>query len=302
MPYRENFVRHIRTDYIPDVHNGEVQGFYTLVNDITDETLARERVQELNEELAAINEEMLAANEELRDANDRLNYTNVDLDTFVYTASHDLKAPIANIEGLLLALREHLPAAVQQDPTVAKLLGFMHGSVERFQRTLVHLTDISKLQQAHAEPAEEVDLAAQVESIRLDLAPTLAATRGQLLVDVEECPTVRFSPKNLRSILYNLLSNAIKYHAPDRPPIVRLRAYCVPGQIRLEVQDNGLGLSEGQQSKLFVMYRRLHTHVEGTGVGLYMVKRIAENAGGSIQVQSLLNMGSTFTVTLPDRT
>jgi PAS domain S-box-containing protein len=302
MPCRENFVRHIRTDYIPDVHNGEVQGFYTLVNDITDETLARERVQELNEELAAINEEMLAANEELRDANDRLNYTNVDLDTFVYTASHDLKAPIANIEGLLLALREHLPAAVQQDPTVAKLLGFMHGSVERFQRTLVHLTDISKLQQAHAEPAEEVDLAAQVESIRLDLAPTLAATRGQLLVDVEECPTVRFSPKNLRSILYNLLSNAIKYHAPDRPPIVRLRAYCVPGQIRLEVQDNGLGLSEGQQSKLFVMYRRLHTHVEGTGVGLYMVKRIAENAGGSIQVQSLLNMGSTFTVTLPDRT
>jgi PAS domain S-box-containing protein len=300
MPYREDFVKYIHTDYIPDVQNGEVIGFYSLVTDITSHTKARQQVQELNEELAAINEEMLVANEELRDANDRLNYTNVDLDTFVYTASHDLKAPIANIEGLLLALREQLPVAVRNDPEVAKLLGFMHGSVERFQRTLVHLTDISKLQQAHAEPAELVDLAAQIEAIRLDLAPALAAMHGQLAVDVTACPTVRFSPKNLRSILYNLLSNAIKYHAPGRPPVVRLRAFCLHNQIHLEVQDNGLGLSETQQSKLFVMFRRLHTHVEGTGVGLYMVKRIAENAGGSIRVQSEPGVGSTFTVLLPD--
>ncbi|GAB3580395.1 PAS domain-containing sensor histidine kinase [Hymenobacter daeguensis] len=300
MPYREDFVKYIHTDYIPDVQHGEVKGFYTLVTDITSHTDARRQVQELNEELAAINEEMLVANEELRDANARLNHTNVDLDTFVYTASHDLKAPIANIEGLLLALREQLPGAVRNDPEVARLLGFMHGSVERFQRTLVHLTDISKLQQAHAEPAELVDLAAQVEAIRLDLAPALAAAQGRLLVDVRTCPTVRFSPKNLRSVLYNLLSNAIKYQAAGRPPVVQLRAFCLNDQIHLEVQDNGLGLSEEEQGKLFVMFRRLHTHVEGTGVGLYMVKRIVENAGGSIRVQSTPGVGSTFTVLLPE--
>jgi PAS domain S-box-containing protein len=300
MPYREGLVKHIRTDYIPDVQHGAVAGFYTLVTDITSQTEALGRVQELNEELAAINEEMQATNEELRDANDRLNYTNVDLDTFVYTASHDLKAPIANIEGLLHALREQLPAAVRQDPEIAKLLGFMHGSVERFQRTLVHLTDISKLQQAHAEPAELVDLAAQVEAVRLDLAPALAAAHGQLSVDISGCPTVRFSPKNLRSIVYNLLSNAVKYQMPQRPPLVQLRAFCLNNQIHLEVRDNGLGLSEEEQGKLFVMFRRLHTHVEGTGVGLYMVKRMVENAGGSIQVQSEPGVGSTFTVLLPD--
>ncbi|MBO2009769.1 PAS domain-containing protein [Hymenobacter negativus] len=300
MPYREDFVKHIKTDYIPDVQNGEVKGFYSLVTDITEQTLAREQVQELNEELAAINEEMQVANEELRDANARLNYTNVDLDTFVYTASHDLKAPIANIEGLLLALREQLPGTVRQDPEVAKLLGFMHGSVERFQRTLVHLTDISKLQQAHAEPAELVDLAAQVEAVSLDLAPMLTAAQGQLTVDIAACPTVRFSPKNLRSILYNLLSNAIKYQVPGRPPQVLLRAFCTNQQVHLEVQDNGLGLTEEQQSKLFVMFRRLHTHVEGTGVGLYMVKRIVENAGGNIWVRSEPGVGSVFSVVLPD--
>ena len=220
MPYRKDLVRHIHTNYIPDVHEGELRGFYALVTDITDQVLAREQVQELNEELAAINEEMLVANEELRDTNNRLIHTNVDLDTFVYTASHDLKAPISNIEGLLLALREQLPAAVSQAEDVAMLLDLMHGSVARFQRTIGQLTDVSKLQQAHSEPAEAVDLAALANALRLDLAPALGATGGQLIVDVSECPTVRFSPKNLRSILYNLLSNAIKYQMPGRPPQV----------------------------------------------------------------------------------
>jgi signal transduction histidine kinase len=68
----------------------------------------------------------------------------------------------------------------------------------------------------------------------------------------------------------------------------------------LEVQDNGLGLSPTQQNDLFMLFKRLHTHVEGTGVGLYMLKRIVENAGGTITVQSQPGVGSTFMVTLPD--
>ena len=300
MPYREDFVRHIHTDYIPDLQHGEVQGFYALVTDITEPVEARQRVQELNEELAAINEELVVANEELRDTNERLNHTNVDLDTFVYTASHDLRAPIANIEGLLLALAEQLPAATRADAEITDLLTMMSSSVTRFQRTLNHLTDVSKLQPAHAEAPEAVDLVALAEAVRLDLGPALAAAGGRLVLDLEACRTVRFSPKNLRSIIYNLLSNGIKYAAPGRPPLVVLRATCTDGQVRLEVHDNGLGLNEEQQSKLFVMFRRLHTHVEGTGVGLYMVRRIIENAGGSIRVESQPGVGTTFTVLLPE--
>lgn len=301
MPYREDLVRHIHTDYVPDVQHGEVRGFFALVTDVTEQVEARLRVQELNEELAAINKEMAAANEELRDTNNRLSHTNVDLDTFVYTASHDLRAPISNIEGLLLALAEHLPAPVRHDADVAHLLRLMSGSVARFQRTLDHLTDVGKLQQAPDEPAEAVDLRALAEAVRLDLAPALLATSGRLVLDLDACPTVRFSPKNLRSILYNLLSNAIKYHAPGRAPQVVLRAACTAGQVRLDVHDNGLGLSQEQQGKLFVMFRRLHTHVEGTGVGLYMVRRIVENAGGSIELTSQPGIGSTFTVQLPEQ-
>lgn len=118
--------------------------------------------------------------------------------------------------------------------------------------------------------------------------------------NVAACPNVFFSVKNLRSMVYNLLSNAVKYHAPGRPPVVALRCRPgAPGQIVLEVQDNGLGLSERQQGELFRLFRRLHHHVSGSGVGLYMVKKMVENAGGTLVVQSAPGVGSTFTVVLP---
>ncbi|RZK59035.1 MAG: PAS domain S-box protein, partial [Hymenobacter sp.] len=101
-----------------------VQGILAFILDVTDRVLARQqaeesqvRVQELNEELAGINEELRATNEELHTSNSRLVRTNTDLDTFVYTASHDLKAPINNIEGLLNALRDYLPTDADADPT-----------------------------------------------------------------------------------------------------------------------------------------------------------------------------------------
>jgi signal transduction histidine kinase len=108
-----------------------------------------------------------------------------------------------------------------------------------------------------------------------------------------------FSEKNLRSIIYNLLSNALKYHHPDRPPRVRVLSRVEgPWQV-LEVHDNGLGLDESQQQELFTMFRRLHSHVEGSGLGLYMVQRILANAGGRIEVRSQPEQGSTFRVHIP---
>ena len=182
-----------------------------------------------------------------------------------------------------------------------QLLQLMQGAVERFQHTITQLTDLTRLQQAQQQPAEAVDLATLIEAVRLDLAPVLAAAGAQMAVAVADCPTVRFAPQHLRSIIYNLLSNAVKYRHPDRSPVVQVR--CHPGAagtVVLEVEDNGLGLSEGQQARLFGLFQRLHTHVEGTGVGLYMLKRIVDNADGTIAVRSQLGLGTTFTITLPD--
>jgi signal transduction histidine kinase len=271
--------------------------------DVSQQVRARREVEQLNQELEARvqrrTQELAASNDELQESNRQLTRTNIDLDTFVYTASHDLKAPITNIEGLVLALRDTLPPAVLQDALVAHLLALLDTTVSRFQVTITQLTDISRLQLTHAAPAELVSLATVVEDVRLDLAPLIDAASAQLTVDVAPDLLVSFAPANLRSIVYNLLSNAIKYCAPDRPPRVWVRAEQTPQAVVLTVQDNGLGLNETQQRQLFGLFQRLHTHVAGTGVGLYISKRLVENAGGTIAVQSQLHVGTTFTVTLP---
>ncbi len=277
---------------------GRVDGVLVFAFEVTQQVYARQQVQELNQELAAMNEELQATNAELGDTNTQLIHTNADLDTFVYTASHDLKAPITNIEGLLLALREQLPVTAQQAPLVARILDLMQDAVVRFQQTIAHLADIAQLQYSQA--ADTVDLAALVADVRLDLAPLLEATHATLTIDLDpEAATLRLAAKTLRSVVYNLLSNALKYRHPSRPPLVALRAYCSAGRVLVAVHDNGLGLTEAQQNQLFGMFRRLHTHVEGSGVGLFMVKRLVENAGGTITVQSQIGVGSTFIVSLP---
>ncbi|RTQ52438.1 PAS domain-containing protein [Hymenobacter gummosus] len=292
MPYREGFVKHIRTSYIPDWREGQVAGLYALVTDVTEQTLAQQHVAEANEQLRIRNDDLAALNQQLR-------RTNADLDNFIYTASHDLKAPITNIEGLLRALTEQLPPEALAQELVQPILERMHGAVDRFKRTIDYLTDVSKLQQEYAQPTEAVVLAAVVEDVRQDLLPLLREAEARLTVDVAACPTISFSPKNLRSIVYNLLSNALKYRHPERLPQISISCHAEAGRLRLLVEDNGLGFDDTQQGRIFGMFQRLHTHVEGSGIGLYMVKKIVENAGGRITVLSHLGEGSTFTVELP---
>jgi PAS domain S-box-containing protein len=236
------------------------------------------------------------AQQQLRDNNEQLTRANVDLDNFIYTASHDLKAPISNIEGLLDALLSELPAESTAGPEVTMILELMQDSVNRFKKTIGHLTDVSKLQKEHGQPVETVNLAAVIEDVRLDLEPSVQECSAQLEVDVAPNLTVQFSEKNLRSVVYNLLSNALKYCDPARPAHVQVRTRHEAGYLVLEVQDNGLGLDGPSQQKLFGMFQRFHDHVEGSGIGLYMVKKMVENADGRIRVQSEPGRGSTFAV------
>ncbi|TGE14711.1 PAS domain-containing sensor histidine kinase [Hymenobacter elongatus] len=263
---------------------GQPDGVLVFAFEVTDQVHARQQAQALAAELTT--------------ANQQLTRTNVDLDTFIYTASHDLKAPITNIEGLLHTLQHELPP---QSPAgeIAYILDLMQDSVNRFTRTIEHLTDVSKLQREHDQPAVAVALAPLIEDVRLDLAPLLHQTGGRLLVDVRPTPTITFAEKNLRSVVYNLLSNALKYHHPDRPPQVKVRSRAEATYSVLEVQDNGLGIDLTREQPLFQLFQRYHTHVEGTGVGLFMVKRMVENGGGRIEVVSKLGQGTTFSVYFP---
>lgn len=278
----------------------QVTGVAVMWTEVTEQVQARQQVQDLNQELAAINEELTATNEELHESNGQLVRTNADLDTFVYTASHDLKEPATNISGLLQALRQEMPAELLTDTyLIGHLLHLLEETSARFQQTLAHLTDLTQLQQVSTSARVPLDVAAFVESVRLDLAWSLEEAQAELHIDLADCAVVHLAPKSLRSMLYNLLSNALKYRSPDRVPVIYLRLTRTPQQVVLSVQDNGLGLSPAQQGRLFRLFERLHPHIEGTGVGLYALKKLVESARGTISVESELGVGSTFTIRLP---
>lgn len=232
-------------------------------------------------------------NEELMRKNQELVRINNELDSFVYTASHDLKSPVINLEGLIAALEEDL------GPEKEKHLGIltmMRGSVSTLKNVITDLTDVIRLQQDKEKPSI-VQLEELLAEVKDNLRELIVTNKAELKVDLSGFKSLRYSRKNLRSILFNLVSNAIKYADPERVPQVTIKTYIADsGEHVLSVADNGLGIAQNKIGKAFTMYRRLHDHVEGTGVGLYLVKKMLDNTGDRIGVESEVGKGSVFSV------
>ncbi|ARS37712.1 PAS domain-containing sensor histidine kinase [Pontibacter actiniarum] len=264
-----NFVYHPLRDA-----QGFITGIIAVAIDISEQVEARQEMESINRELLA---------------------TNADLDNFVYSASHDLKAPIYNIEGLVHALQEHLPHDASASEEVQQLLTHIESSVERFKKVVSDLTQVAKIQREGSEDVSAIDLEEVMTELREEFELTLAASEAQLETDLTAA-TIRFSAKNIRSILYNLLSNALKYRSPERKPHITVKTVNTPEHLVLSVTDNGLGIEQSDYKKVFSMFKRLHDHVEGSGIGLYIVKRIVENAGGYIRIHSEVGKGTTFSI------
>jgi signal transduction histidine kinase len=245
------------------------------------------RVTERTKELKKSEGELILKNDELRKIN-------IDLDNFVYTASHDLKAPISNIEALTNLLKGRLDKSLSEENK--KLLDMIGLCVQKFKTTIEDLTEITKVQKNREQEEEEyISIKEILEDIKIDINQLAVQSKVSIEEDFE-VNTIVFARKNLRSIMYNILSNAIKYRSNDRPPKVRIKTCLEEEYVVLSIEDNGLGISKENHNKIFKMFKRLHNHVEGSGIGLYIIKRIIENRGGKIEVESELNMGSTFKV------
>lgn len=256
---------------------GHITGVIAVALDVSVQVEARKEVESVNRELLAIN---------------------ADLDNFVYSASHDLKAPISNIEGLMDVLVENIPAEALQTEEVSRVVRMIQSSVDRFKRTVADLSEVAKIQRLSEEAVGSVNLQEVVEEVLLDLEPMINTTNARIECDFTENVPIQYSFKNLRSVVYNLLSNGLKYRSPDRQPLVQMNTRVTPDFVVFSLSDNGLGMLPTDKEKVFTMFKRLHNHVEGSGVGLYIVKRIIENAGGRIEIESELGQGSTFHVYL----
>ncbi|HEY8399905.1 MAG TPA: PAS domain-containing sensor histidine kinase, partial [Cytophagaceae bacterium] len=231
---------------------------------------------------------------------EELKRINADLDNFVYTASHDLKAPVSNIEGLITGLEDYLNEKSLITEDIRMMIKLINQSVMKFRDTIKDLTEITKIQKNLEDDVSDVSCEEILNDVKLSISDMISSTNAIIHTHLGDCRHIKFSRKNLKSIIYNLLSNAIKYRSPDRTPEIYIRFDKVDGYYLLIVKDNGLGLTSEQKLKVFNMFKRLHTHVEGTGIGLYIVKRIIENVGGKIEVESEKGVGSTFKVYIPE--
>lgn len=237
------------------------------------------------------------ANLALQQKNRSLLNTNFDLDNFVVTASHDLKSPVANIEGLIEVLSEATARKEIDRDEIQQITSMMKAALKRFSITIQDLTAIVEIDKDGAEEASEaLNLHELVDTVRQDLQSLIAASGAIIEVQAEDGLVYGFSRKNFKSILSNLISNAIKYRSPDRSPRVRIKLEKPGGKTCLSVEDNGLGIPAGKEEKVFTMFKRLHNHVEGSGIGLYIVKRMVDRANGQIKVNSTAGKGTTFTI------
>ncbi|HEY4650761.1 MAG TPA: CHASE domain-containing protein [Pontibacter sp.] len=244
-------------------------------------------------ELVKARTELLTINEKLSDKNEELLRINSDLDNFVYTASHDLKSPIANMEGLVTLLRDILQGKLEGEDE--QVLDMVSQSIDKLKGTIADLTEITKVQKELQSKVEPLKFGQILKDVIVDIKGLINETGAHIETNFE-VEAILYARKNLRSIMYNLVSNAVKYRSEERAPSVKVSTYRKNDFVVLEIADNGLGIRKEQQHKLFSMFKRLHKHVEGTGIGLYIVKRIIENNGGRIEVESEHDKGTTFRV------
>lgn len=272
---QDESIRWIRNKGIIYMDNaGEPSKIIGVIQDITDRKVAEESMEFKNAQLIRINN---------------------DLDNFIYTASHDLKAPMSNIEGLLSSLKHSIDSEqgkMNSDTDI--LFQMMEKSINRFKTTILDLTEITKAQKEEEEDINELNFSQVVEDVKLSIYDKIAESGTTIIHDFSQANTLKFSKKNLRSIIYNLLSNAVKYRDKNRASEIFIKSEKNEKYTLLTISDNGLGFKDANKDKLFTMFKRFHDHVEGTGIGLYIVKRIMDNAGGKIDVESQEGVGTTF--------
>lgn len=220
---------------------------------------------------------------------------NADHETFIYSVSHDFRGPLTNMVLLIELLKNAIQENDKKDTAI--FLDKIEGSARSLKTMINELTDLTKIGTELTDQKTTVSIEQILEEVKFTLKNQIYQSHAKITTNIM-VPELLFSRKNLRSIMYNLLSNAIKYTVPDRTPEISIKTEEAGEYTLLSVKDNGVGIEEEKQKEIFSKFTRLLPHIEGTGIGLFIVNKMVNNQGGRIEVKSKLNMGTTFTIYL----
>lgn len=214
-------------------------------------------------------------------------------ETFIYTVSHDLKGPLNNIEALILMLTEWGNDAKEQK-SISEML---QKSVKSMKNIIDELTEITKIEGNYKESVEIVNFKQIFKEVELIIKDKIIKSNAQIHTDIQ-VHDIKFSRKNIRSIVYNLLSNAVKYKSPLRHPEIYIKTEKEKEFVVISIRDNGMGIPADKINEIFTKFTRVEKSVEGTGIGLYLVKKIIDNHAGKILVNSIEGEWSEFKIYL----
>lgn len=272
-----------------------------IIQDITDQILHQKQLEESEELLQQkVLERTLA-----------LEHKNRELEQFTYAASHDMQEPLRKVGTFSDMLLNH--CAGQMDDRCKTYLSKIDSSVKRMKAIIDDL-----LQYSHQTREEQqfvsTDLNTIVADIKADL--DLAIEQRGAVIESDQLPTIVAVPNQLHQLFYNLVTNALKFSKHDVSPYIKISAHPVTAidvmknddllldgrrYLQINITDNGIGFDQKHAQQIFSLFKRLHgrSEFEGTGIGLALCKKIAENHGGHIWAESKPGEGATFKVLLP---
>ncbi len=262
--------------YAPEVSaDGQVNGVVLSATDITERERSRTMLRQKNEELKK---------------------TNFELDHFVYSAAHDLRAPLTSVMGLVNVIRLH-----NQSQETETYLGLIEKSMQRLDRFVKDIITYSRNARTVIEQ-KPVLVRALLQRIieEHQFMPKAADVVAFVNIQGEEIPFYS-DEKRVADILRNLLANAIRFADHHKQQaFVQIDLHIFADYVRVRVEDNGQGISKQHLGKVFDMFYRASENSQGAGLGLYIVRETVQRLNGEIRVESELGRGSTFELMLPN--
>ncbi|TDO71450.1 PAS domain S-box-containing protein [Flavobacterium chryseum] len=264
----------VRFSMIPIFNNeGLISHWISIQRDITDEKKLETEKEHLIRELTQ---------------------NNKDLKQFSYITSHNLRAPLSNLIGLL-NLIEDIPI---ENPELEEILTGFSKSTHLLNETINDLVKVIIIKDNPSMQKEEVSLKEVFENVFSQLSFQIELHKPIIKLKFDRVPILITNKAYIESILLNLLTNSIKYKSENRKLKIAITAEQIDHKAILTFKDNGIGIDlERNGDKVFGLYQRFHNYPDSKGLGLYLVKSQVETMGGTISIESEVNKGTTFTIT-----
>jgi two-component system phosphate regulon sensor histidine kinase PhoR len=220
-----------------------------------------------------------------------------DHETLLDTISHDIKNPLSS---LLLTIEMLNNEGAENPKEFKSLLKIAKNGVKKIQNVINELTEARKQEHKYKAIDELLNFENILEDVRYTLLDNIKESHATITTELN-VSEITFSRRKLRSIIYNLLNNAIKFKSPERKPVIFIKTTQENNFIILSIKDNGIGIDDTKQKDIFSKYFRIDNGIEGSGIGLHLVKELVTNAGGKILIDSQLNKGTEFKIYLKEK-